>query len=67
VSTIPPGEVFYMADKDIPATQLIDIEKAESYGIIIDWVDEHRFGIYDWHYLRALCPCPICREMMLYG
>ena len=67
MNTELPGEVFYMAVEDSQATRLIEIESVGSYGITIKWEDGHHFGIYNWHYLRALCPCPICREMMIYG
>jgi DUF971 family protein len=67
MSAEPSGEVFYMPVEDIPATHLKTIENVGSYGITIEWEDGHHFGIYNWHYLRALCPCPICREMMIYG
>jgi DUF971 family protein len=67
MSAEPPGEVFYRPVEDSPATHLRTIENAGSYGVIIEWDDGHHYGIYNWHYLRALCPCPICREMMIYG
>jgi DUF971 family protein len=67
MSSEPPGEVFYVPVEDNPTTHLKNIENVGSYGLIIEWEDGHQFGIYDWHYLRALCPCPICREMMIYG
>jgi DUF971 family protein len=25
--------------------------------LTIVWEDGHDYGIYNWHYLRALCPC----------
>lgn len=67
MSTEPPHEIFYMPLEDTPATRLVEIEKVGTYGVTIAWEDGHHFGIYDWHYLRALCPCPVCREMMIYG
>ena len=67
MSDEPPQEVFYMPIEDSPATRLASIEGVGGYGITIQWEDEHSFGIYTWHYLRALCPCPICREMEIYG
>ncbi len=67
MSNLPPNEVFYMPIEDKPATRLVSIEAVGAYGISIQWEDGHRFGIYDWQYLRALCPCPICREMSIYG
>jgi DUF971 family protein len=67
MSVEPPQEVFFMAIEDRPAMRLVMVEEVGSYGITIEWEDGHHFGIYNWHYLRALCPCPICREMMIYG
>jgi len=67
MSDVPPPEVFFMPDEDKPATRLVGVENVGSYGITISWEDGHHFGIYNWHYLRVLCPCPICREMMVYG
>ena len=67
MSDEPPREVFYIPGEDNPATHLENVENVGSYGITVQWEDGHKFGIYNWHYLRALCPCPICREMMIYG
>jgi DUF971 family protein len=67
MSDEPPTEVFYMPIVDSSTTRLAGVEEVGSYGITIQWEDGHHFGIYDWHYLRALCPCPICRGMMIYG
>jgi DUF971 family protein len=67
MSEEPSPEVFYIPVEDIPANNLVSIESVGSYAISIKWEDGHRFGIYNWHYLRALCPCPICQEMKIYG
>ena len=67
MSAEPPGEVFYMPIEDNPTTHLKNIENVGSYGITIEWEDGHHFGIYNWLYLKALCPCPICREITIYG
>ena len=26
------------------------------------WEDGHDYGIYNWYYLRKLCPCAECRK-----
>lgn len=57
----PDPEVFSVALEDSPATRLRNLEAVGSYAISIEWEDGHHFGIYNWNYLRALCPCPICR------
>jgi DUF971 family protein len=57
----PDSEVFSVALEETPATRLRNLEAVGSYAVSIEWEDGHHFGIYNWHYLRALCPCPICR------
>lgn len=60
--TEPDPEVF---TKNIPAsaeTRMRSLEGVGSYAVTIEWEDGHHFGIYNWHYLRALCPCPDCRR-----
>lgn len=59
----PDPEVFLLPSEDTPATHLQQIEAVGSYAITIQWKDGHRYGIYNWDYLRALCPCPICRPV----
>lgn len=58
----PDPEVFDLVLPDSPAVHLTRVEGAGNYGIIIQWEDGHHHGIYNWHYLRALCPCPQCRQ-----
>lgn len=60
----PDPEVFSVILEDTPATRLKSLEAVGSYAITIEWEDGHHFGIYNWNYLRALCPCPICRAEM---
>lgn len=67
MSAEPPQEVFYMPIEDNPSTRLVKVENVGSYGLTIEWEDGHHFGIYNWHYLRALCPCPACRGTIIYG
>jgi DUF971 family protein len=67
MSDEPPAAVFYMPIVDSPSTRLVGVVEVGSYGITIQWEDGHQFGIYDWNYLRALCPCSIRGEMMIYG
>ncbi len=57
----PDPEVFLVTLEDSPATRLTNVVATGSYGITLVWEDFHDYGIYNWHYLRALCPCPICR------
>lgn len=54
----PDPEVFTRPDEDTPATRLKNAEPVGSYALTIEWEDGHHYGIYNWNYLRALCPCP---------
>ncbi len=62
MSPDPDEGVFSAQLPDSPQTRLKSVEAAGSYGIIITWEDGHHFGIYQWNYLRKLCPCPDCRQ-----
>jgi DUF971 family protein len=53
----PAPEVFEMQLGDSPATRLKNLLPVGSYAITPIWEDGHDYGIYNWHYLRALCPC----------
>jgi DUF971 family protein len=57
----PGPEVFALPDLDTPATRLKNAEPVGSYAVTLEWEDGHHFGIYNWNYLRMLCPCPDCR------
>jgi DUF971 family protein len=58
----PDPEVFDTPISDSPATHLKTLVPVGSYGITPVWEDGHEAGIYRWSYLRALCPCPECRQ-----
>lgn len=57
----PDPQVFLMPETDSPATRLTNVEAVGSYAIMIAWEDGHHYGIYNWTFLRQLCPCKICR------
>lgn len=57
----PDPQVFSLPPEDTPATRLRNVEAVGSYGLTIEWEDGHHYGIYNWSYLRKLCPCPACR------
>lgn len=59
----PDPEMFVLRLNDSPATHIHKVEAVGSYAVTIEWEDGHNFGIYNWSYLRALCPCPICRGL----
>ena len=62
MSSEPDPVVFSLADEDTPATRLSNLEAVGAYALTPLWEDGHHFGIYTWHYLRALCPCDQCRQ-----
>ena len=62
MSAEPDPGVFLMPAADSPATRISSLEGVGSYALTIQWEDGHHFGIYNWPYLRALCPCPECRQ-----
>ena len=61
MGSTPPSEVFEMELEDSARTRLTNVEAVGTYALTPLWEDGHQFGIYTWEYLRALCPCPICR------
>jgi DUF971 family protein len=58
--TEPPPEVFRLPLIDTLQTRMRSVEPVGSYGLTIEWEDGHHYGIYNWNYLRKLCPCPVC-------
>lgn len=57
MTTEPAPSVFSTDLPDSPETRLVNVRAVGSYAISIAWEDGHDYGIYNWHYLRALCPC----------
>lgn len=62
MSPEPDPNVFFMELVDSEATHLKSIAAVGSYALTIEWEDGHHYGIYNWHYLRSLCPCPECQK-----
>lgn len=54
----PDPSVFKSTLPDSAATRIANVKAVGSYALTIVWEDGHDYGIYNWHYLRALCPCP---------
>jgi len=54
----PDASAFEQQLDDSPATRINNVRAVGSYALTIVWEDGHDYGIYNWHYLRALCPCP---------
>jgi DUF971 family protein len=57
----PDTKVFSLPDEDSPKTTIRSLEAVGTYAITVEWLDGHNYGIYNWQYLRALCPCQECR------
>jgi DUF971 family protein len=58
----PDLAVFKAPITDSPATRLSALVPVGSYAISPVWEDGHDAGIFQWRYLRALCPCGECRK-----
>jgi DUF971 family protein len=56
----PDPNVFGIELDESPATRIANVVAVGSYALSIVWEDGHDYGIYNWHYLRALCPCEEC-------
>jgi DUF971 family protein len=67
MGTLPGPEVYALPDEDTPATRLRRIEAVGTYAMMIEWEDGHSYGIYNWLSLRAMCPCPDCRQGSEHG
>jgi DUF971 family protein len=62
MSATPDADVFDKALPESAATRIKQVELVGSYAITFEWEDGHHYGIFNWYYLRALCPCAQCRE-----
>ena len=62
MSDRPDTAVFKIPQEDNQQTRLVSIEAVGGYAISIQWEDGHSAGIYNWDYLRLLCPCPDCQS-----
>jgi len=58
MSALPDPSLFdtYMP-LDAPSTRITTVKAVGSYAVTVVWEDGHDHGIYNWSYLRALCPC----------
>ncbi len=63
----PDPVVFVTQLPDSAATRMSKAELVGSYALTVEWEDGHHYGIYNWHYLRALCPCSECRREVANG
>jgi DUF971 family protein len=39
------------------SSELVGLQAVGNYAIQAFWKDGHSYGIYNWEYLRQLCPC----------
>lgn len=62
MSNHPPQDVFNSEPEDSLQTKIEKVEQVGSYALEFGWGDEHSAGIYNWRYLRLLCPCAECRK-----
>jgi DUF971 family protein len=62
MSQQPAPAVFDAVLPDSPATRMVSAKAVGAYAISFAWEDGHSEGIYAWDYLRALCPCDLCRN-----
>ncbi len=62
MGAVPDPLIFTLDLPDSPATRLKTIQPVGSYAITPVWEDGHDYGIYQWAYLRLLCPCAECRK-----
>ena len=50
----PDANMFIIPLMSANASKLKGIEPVGNYAINLVWEDGHKYGIYNWHYLRAL-------------
>ena len=51
----PDDDVFTIPIIDADKSKLENVTPVGNYAINIVWGDGHSYGIYNWHYLYALC------------
>ncbi len=51
----PDEEVFLIPLMDAKASRMKSLEGVGNYALNIEWEDGHKYGIYNWHFLRSLC------------
>ncbi len=50
----PDAGMFIIPLMSANTTRLKGIEPVGNYAINLEWEDGHKYGIYNWHYLRTL-------------
>ena len=51
----PADDVFIIPLVSADTTRLKNVEAVGNYALNLEWEDGHKYGIYNWHYLRVLC------------
>lgn len=51
----PDDDVFLIPLMDAKATRMKSLGGIGNYALNIEWEDGHKYGIYNWHYLKSLC------------
>ncbi len=51
----PKDDVFLIPLMDVKVTRIKALEAVGNYALNIEWEDGHKYGIYNWHYLKTLC------------
>lgn len=47
----------------VPDAKLREIRTVGNYAVEFLWHDGHSTGIYNYEYLRYLCPCSQCKQV----
>jgi DUF971 family protein len=63
MSSEPDPAIFEARLQDGPSVHVQRVDQVGGYAINITWEDGHTYGIYQWAYLRKMCPCSICRNV----
>ncbi len=56
----PDPREFFHEDETGPRTTLLEVSLVGNYAVAFAWGDGHHAGIFNWGFLRGLCPCPQC-------
>lgn len=63
MSSEPDSKVFSSQLPNDNMSEIANMEMVGSYALSVVWGDGHQYGIYTWHYLRALCNCEECQKL----
>ena len=56
----PDPHEFFVPDPPGPRNTLNEVGLVGNYALTLTWGDGHHAGIFNWAFLRGLCPCPQC-------